>query len=48
MKIASLCVFVEKNRYVGFFILHTVTVDTSLYSKMVRKVKLIYVDLLLY
>ena len=46
MKATSLCVFVVKNRDVEFFILCTVMVNTSLYSKMVRKVKLIY--LLLY
>ena len=49
MKVTSLYVFVVKNRYVGFFsILRTVMVDTLLYSKMVRKVKLSYLDLLLY
>ena len=46
----SLCVFVVKNYYLGFFsyFVYIVTVDTSFYSKMVRKVQLVYVDLLLY
>ena len=48
MKVTSLCVFVEKMILWDFFILRTVMVDISLYSKIVRKVKLVYVDLLLY
>ena len=49
MKVTSLCVFVVKNRYLVFFILRTVmVVDTSFYSKMVSKVKLVNVDLLLH
>ena len=44
----SLFLCCEKSSCRIFFILRTVMVDTSLYSKMVRKVKLIYVDLLFY
>ena len=41
MKVTSLCVFAVKKLLSGiFFILRTVMVDTSLYSKMVRKVEL--------
>ena len=48
MKETSLCVFVVKNRDVGLFFdtSYSYMVDTSLYSKMVRKVKLIHVALL--
>ena len=46
MKVTSLCVFVVKNHYLGFFFtLRIFMVDTSLYSKMVRKVKLVCVDI---
>ena len=35
-----------EKQYSGiFFILHTVMLDTSLYSKMIRKVKFVQVDL---
>ena len=44
----SLFICCEKSPFRIFFILRTVMVDTSLYSKMVRKVKLICVDLLSY
>ena len=48
MKVTYLGVFVAKIFLLDFFVLCTVMKHISLYLKIVRKVTLLYVDLLLF